>query len=48
MNEAGECPRCEMMAEDWETEVRTKRLPGPDVLDQVRDLLNGEDSDGIG
>jgi len=26
-------------------EVRTSRLPGPDVLDQVHDLLDGEDED---
>jgi hypothetical protein len=35
------------MAEDWEAGVRTKRLPAPDVLDQVRDLLNGEDGQGF-
>lgn len=34
-----------MMAEDWEAEARTRRLTGPDVLDQVRDLLDGNDSD---
>jgi hypothetical protein len=43
MNEIGECPRCKLLAEDWEREVRTRQLPGPDVLDQVRELLDGED-----
>jgi hypothetical protein len=47
MNEVGECPRCKLMAEDWQVEVRTKRVPRPDVLDQVRDLLNGEDGQGL-
>jgi hypothetical protein len=28
MNDVGECPRCKLMAEDWEVQVRTKRLPG--------------------
>jgi hypothetical protein len=41
MAEPSECPRCKQMAEDWEVDVRTRRLPGRDVLDQVRDLLDG-------
>jgi hypothetical protein len=43
MNEAGECPRCKLLAEDWERDVRARRLSGPDVLDQVSKLLDGED-----
>jgi hypothetical protein len=47
MNEPGACPRCcKVMAEDWEVEVRNRRLPGPDVLDQVRDLLDGGNGEG--
>jgi hypothetical protein len=38
-----ECPRCRRMAESWEADARAKRLPGTDVLDQVRDLPDGED-----
>jgi hypothetical protein len=31
------------MAEDWEREVRARRLSGPDVFDQVSNLLDGDD-----
>jgi hypothetical protein len=37
VTEVRECPRCKVMAEEWEVEVHTNRLPGPDVLDRVRD-----------
>jgi hypothetical protein len=42
MNELGDGPRCKLMAEDWEREVRSRRLSGPDVLDQVSKLLDGD------
>jgi hypothetical protein len=38
MKEVGECPRCNLMAGDWEREVRAMRLQGPDVFDQVNEL----------
>ncbi len=48
MNEVGECPRCKLMAEEWEVDVRMRRLPGPDVLDQVDELLAGLDDEANG
>jgi len=38
MNEVGECPRCKLANIGLEREAQT-----PDVLDQVRDLLEGQD-----
>jgi hypothetical protein len=38
LNEVGECPRCKLANIGLEREAQT-----PDVLDQVRDLLEGQD-----
>jgi hypothetical protein len=35
--------RGKLLAEEWERDVRSRQLPGPDVLDQVSELLDGED-----
>jgi hypothetical protein len=39
MNEAGECPRCKLGAEEAGREERGEGKP--DILDQVRELLDG-------
>jgi hypothetical protein len=41
MNEVGECPRCKLAAE---AEVQSVS-EGADILDQVRELLDGADGD---
>jgi hypothetical protein len=44
MNEVGECPRCRVAVEDGTVELDVE-VDTPDILDQVRQLLDGADSD---
>jgi hypothetical protein len=44
MNEAGECPRCRLAVQE-EAVNSDDRDGAPDILDQVRELLDGADAD---
>jgi rubredoxin len=44
MNEAGECPRCGMAVGNGTAELDIED-DTPDILDQVKELLDGADAD---
>jgi hypothetical protein len=44
MNEVGECPRCRLAVEEVLSGPDSGN-DGPDILDQVRELLDGADGD---
>jgi hypothetical protein len=44
MNEAGECPRCRMTIEEGAV-INDEMDGAPDILDHVRELLDGADAD---
>ena len=47
MNEVGQCPRCKLQAIECEREVQQQLAERkPDVLEQVRELLDEQDEDG--
>jgi primosomal protein N' len=46
MSEVGECPRCKLQAIEFEREVQQRLAERtPDVFEQVRELLDGEDNE---
>ena len=46
MNEVRECPRCKLQAIEFEREKQKRWAePTPDVFEQVRELLDGEDGE---